>query len=226
MRVHRWKSATVFAVGHSTRAFEDFVSLLWAHGVATVVDIRKMPRSRTNPQFNSEALVKTLPTVGIRYLHLAKLGGLRKKGVVTSSTNAAWRNASFRAYADYMQSEEFEDGLAELHEQLLLGPPALMCAEALRWRCHRSLVADALVARGAEVMHLESVTRATPHRLTAFARVRRGRVTYPVDESPSPVRASVVGSARMFDGAAAQGMSKARTATASRGTRMAPGSRR
>src|SRR5688572_8674485 len=102
MAVLHWKSATVFAVGHSTRPIEDFVALLWAHGVATVVDIRKMPRSRTNPQFNSDALEELLPTVGIRYLHLAKLGGLRKKGASTSSANAAWRNASFRAYADYM----------------------------------------------------------------------------------------------------------------------------
>ncbi|MCP3143893.1 DUF488 domain-containing protein [Pyxidicoccus xibeiensis] len=180
-RLHRWSSATVFAVGHSTRPIEELVSLLWAHGVATVVDIRKMPRSRTNPQFNSDALEKTLPTVGIRYLHLANLGGLRKRGAPTSSANAAWRNASFRAYADYMQTSEFEEGLSELHDQLSHGPPALMCAEALRWRCHRSLVADALVARGAQVLHIESVARATPHRLTAFARISRGRVTYPSD---------------------------------------------
>ncbi|WP_205526034.1 DUF488 family protein [Pyxidicoccus trucidator] len=179
-----WSAKTVFAVGHSTRSLKEFIALLWAHGVATVVDIRKMPRSRTNPQFNSEALERTLPKVGIRYLHLAKLGGLRKKSTATSSVNAAWRNASFRAYADYMQSAEFEDGLSELHDELSNGPPALMCAEALRWRCHRSLVADALVARGAEVLHLKSATRATPHRLTAFAHVSRGRVTYPADDSP------------------------------------------
>jgi uncharacterized protein (DUF488 family) len=177
--VQRWRSATVFAVGHSTRSIEEFVALLWAHGVATLVDIRKMPRSRTNPQFNTEALEKTLPAVGIRYVHLAKLGGLRKKGKSTSPVNAAWRNASFRAYADYMQTPDFDEGLSELHAELSHGPPALMCAEALRWRCHRSLVSDALVARGAHVLHLESVTRATPHRLTAFAQVRRGRVTYP-----------------------------------------------
>ncbi len=185
--VQRWRSATVFAVGHSTRPIEDFVSLLWAHGVATVVDIRKMPRSRTNPQFNSDALAQTLPKVGIGYVHLAKLGGLRRKSAAAADgANAAWRNASFRAYADYMQTPDFEDGLSELYAQLSHGPPALMCAEALRWRCHRSLVADALVARGARMLHLESATRATPHRLTAFARVRRGRVTYPPLELTAP----------------------------------------
>ncbi|ATB47464.1 DUF488 family protein [Corallococcus macrosporus] len=187
MGPHRWSPATVFAVGHSTRTIEEFVTLLWTHGVATVVDIRTIPRSRANPQFNSDALEKLLPRVGIRYVHLAKLGGFRKRRKSAGGENAAWRNASFRAYADYMQSEEFEEGLSELHDELVFGPPALMCAEALRWRCHRSLVADVLVARGVEVLHLESATRATPHPLTAFARVRRGHVTYPADER-SPVR--------------------------------------
>lgn len=178
----RWRGLTIFAIGHSTRTTEELVALLWGHGVATLVDIRTVPRSRTNPQFNRETLVETLPTFGLAYTHVAELGGLRKT-IGVASKNQAWRNLSFRGYADHMQTRAFEHGLEQLHRLTTTqGPVAYMCAEGNRWRCHRSLVSDALLARGAKVFHLESDTRATPHRLTPFARVKRGRVTYPAPQ--------------------------------------------
>jgi uncharacterized protein (DUF488 family) len=138
--------------------------------------VRKVPRSGTNPQFDRARLARALPRRGIAYVHLADLGGLRR-GLGEASPNRAWRNASFRAYADHMLSEEFERGLAELRS--LARPVAIMCAEAVWWRCHRSLIADALVARGERVVNILSATRADPHVLRPFAVVKRGRVTYP-----------------------------------------------
>jgi len=175
-----WRTVRIYAVGHSTRPLEELVALLWAHGVATLADVRTLPRSWTNPQFNREALEEALPHYGVGYAHLAELGGLRH-GLGERSPNQAWRNASFRGYADHMLTQEFERGLERLRALCGAGPPAVMCAEALRWRCHRSLLADALVARGAYVLHIESESRAVPHRMTPFARVRRGRVLYPAD---------------------------------------------
>ncbi|HZU95920.1 MAG TPA: DUF488 domain-containing protein [Planctomycetota bacterium] len=175
-------STEVFTVGHSTRSLEELVSLLWSHGVATLVDVRTIPRSRKNPQFNEDELEKKLPRFGLAYAHVKELGGLRKTS--PDSPNKAWRNASFRGFADHMQTDEFERGLARLEE---LEPPlALMCAEAVPWRCHRSLIADALTARGAVVRDIASRTSAPVHRLTPFARVKGGQVTYPAPHPGPP----------------------------------------
>jgi uncharacterized protein (DUF488 family) len=173
-----WRSLKVFALGHSTREQEELIALLQAHGVLTLADIRTVPKSRTNPQFNKAELTRVLPRYGIRYLHIPDLGGLRRS-IGEESLNRAWRNAGFRGYADHMQTEEFDHGLAILKEQAELGPVAVMCAEALRWRCHRSLLADALFARGCVVQHIESMTKSVAHQVTPFAQVLRGRVTYP-----------------------------------------------
>lgn len=174
----QFKGCRVFALGHSTHTTEELVELLYAHGVATLTDVRTVPRSRTNPQFNRETLAKLLPRIGLQYHHLAALGGLRKT-VGAASINQAWRNLSFRGYADYMQTEAFEAGLECLRLLCAAGPPAVMCAEAMRWRCHRSLLADAIVARGGQVLHIQSWKRAVAHVITPFARVRAGKVSYP-----------------------------------------------
>jgi uncharacterized protein (DUF488 family) len=142
-----------------------------------------MPRSRHNSQFTQEALAKALPEAGMAYAHLPRLGGLRR-GLGAASPNAGWRNASFRAYADYMQTADFAQGLAELRALAAAGPVALMCAEAVPWRCHRSLIADALTIRGVEVREIQSPTRTGVHKLTPFARVDGLRITYPaIDEA-------------------------------------------
>jgi uncharacterized protein (DUF488 family) len=172
-----WGKARVLAIGHSTRTLEEFVDLLRSCGVATLADIRTIPRSRRNPQFGQEVLASSLAGVGIRYVHLSRLGGLRHAR--RDSLNGGWRNASFRGYADHMQTGEFEEGLVELRALAREGPVAVMCAEAVPWRCHRSLLADALHARGVVVEHIVGKGRTRPHRLTPFA-VRQGRrVTYP-----------------------------------------------
>jgi uncharacterized protein (DUF488 family) len=175
---------TIFAVGHSTRGAEEFVALLRHHGVRRLADVRTLPGSKKVPQFNKEALEPVLVEVGIAYVHLKSLGGLRKPRA--DSENAGWRNKSFRGYADYMQAPEFERGLEELIELALERPTAIMCAEAVPWRCHRSLIADALVVRGHEVVHVFSKTKAEPHRLTAFARVDGARVSYPPEQLALP----------------------------------------
>jgi uncharacterized protein (DUF488 family) len=180
-----WGKARVLAIGHSTRPAEELVEWLVASDVATLADVRTIPRSRANPQFEGTALARTLARAGIRYVHLARLGGLRRvrKG---SEENAGWRNASFRGYADHMQTPEFEEGLVELRALARDGPVALMCAEAVPWRCHRSLLADALLARGVLVEHLVGRGRTRPHRLTPFARIEGRRVTYPAPDGGGP----------------------------------------
>ncbi len=180
-----WEDVKIFAVGHSTRSTEEMIDLLWSHGIATLADIRTVPRSRTNPQFNLEAFPAALASAGIRHVHLAALGGLRHAR--PDSPNTGWRNASFRGFADYMQTAGFEAGLEELRIIAREGPVAIMCAEALRWRCHRSLVADALFARGVVVEHIVSPKRTEPHNPTPFARFRGTRVTYP------PERGTIAG---------------------------------
>ena len=172
-----WRGVRLFTVGHSTRTFEELVALLRAFGILVLADIRTIPRSRHNPQFNGDALRRALRSRRLRYAYLPELGGLRRSS--KDSPNTAWRNASFRGYADYMQSEGFEAGLEKLRALTAKGTVAIMCAEAVPWRCHRSLVADAVTARGAEVEHITSSTRSSPHRLTSFARVEGERVTYP-----------------------------------------------
>ncbi len=185
-----WGKARILAIGHSTRALEEFVDLLHSCGVSTLADVRTIPRSRRNPQFSREALSRSLPEAGIRYVHLARLGGLRHPR--KDSPNGGWRNASFRGYADHMQTGKFEEGLVELRALARDGPVAVMCAEAVPWRCHRSLLADALFARGVVVEHIVGKARTRPHRLTPFA-VREGRrVVYPpepaegISEEPPP----------------------------------------
>src|SRR5271166_6633297 len=153
-------------IGHSTRPIDEFIRLLQAHGIDQLVDIRTIPKSRHNPQFNRETLDGSLKSAGIRYHHMPILGGLRHAR--KDSVNTAWRNASFRGYADYMQTTEFEEGLQHLVELASMAPTAIMCAEAVPWRCHRSLVADALVARGIDVQHIHSATQVLPHSLTPF----------------------------------------------------------
>ena len=176
-----WRGARIFTVGHSTRTIDELVGLLRAFGVTVVADIRTIPRSRHNPQFNGDALRSALRSRQLRYVHLPELGGLRRSR--EGSPNTGWRNASFRGFADYMLTEDFEAGIAKLRALTAEGRIALMCAEAVPWRCHRSLVADSLSARGAKIEHITSATRSTPHRLTPFALVKGSRVTYPSDES-------------------------------------------
>ncbi len=159
--------------------------------MATLADVRTMPRSRHNPQFNQEALSTALPDAGLVYAHLPLLGGLRR-GLGAASPNTGWRNASFRAYADYMQTADFAQGLAELRALADAGPVALMCAEAVPWRCHRSLIADALTIRGVEVREIWSPTRTEVHKLPPFAHVDGLRLTYPAgDEATTEERRSI-----------------------------------
>lgn len=169
---------TIFTLGHSTRSIGEFIDLLRAHGVARVIDVRTIPRSRRNPQFDRTAFSRALRARRINYRHMKDLGGLRRpdKG---STANAAWRNASFRGYADYMRTERFERALKKLAALAARKPAALVCAEAVPWRCHRSLIADALTARGVAVRHIMSRKTARPHKLSPMARARGGRVTYP-----------------------------------------------
>lgn len=171
----------VLTIGHSTRTIEEFLRLLQAHEVNAVADIRTIPRSRHNPQFNSDSLPASLKKAGIDYHHMAGLGGLRKTTV--ASINTGWRNASFRGFADYMQTPEFERALEELVKLANHHRVALMCAEAVPWRCHRSLVADALSVRGIPVEHITSATRRQPHTLTSFAKVHGQQITYPEADS-------------------------------------------
>jgi uncharacterized protein (DUF488 family) len=167
----------VWTVGHSTRAIEDLLDLLRSCEATVLVDVRTVPRSRHNPQFNRETLPTALAASGFAYLHVPALGGLRRPR--PDSTNTAWRNASFRGYADHMETEEFRVQLDAIEALAIEGRPVLMCAEAVPWRCHRSLIADALLARGIEVQHLLTRGREDPHKMTPFAKVEDGRVTYP-----------------------------------------------
>lgn len=172
----------IYTVGHSTRSLEEFVSLLKSHAVEKIVDVRTIPRSRRNPQFAGEALATTLPRNDIAYTWMKALGGLRRPR--TDSQNMAWRNDSFRGYADHMQTPEFERAIAELLEQSSAARVAIMCAEAVPWRCHRSLIGDALLVRDVEVFDIMSETSAPPHKLTSFARADGTNVAYPATDSP------------------------------------------
>jgi uncharacterized protein (DUF488 family) len=172
-----WGRTRVLAVGHSTRPIEQLLELLRAVRVATLADVRTIPRSRANPQFDGRTLARALAAEGIGYAHLPHLGGLRHAR--RDSLNTGWRNASFRGYADHMQTPEFEEGLCQLRALAKEGPVAVLCAEAVPWRCHRSLLADALLARGVVVEHIVGKGRTRPHRLTPFARIEGRTVTYP-----------------------------------------------
>jgi len=171
------KPETIYTIGHSTRPATEFIALLVSRDVRQLVDVRAIPRSRHNPQFNSDTLAKTLREAGIDYVHMPSLGGLRRP--TAQSANLGWRNTSFRGYADYMQTGAFTAALDHLIALASSAPTAIMCAEAVPWRCHRSLIADALVVRGIEAVEIVSATRTTPHALTPFARVDGIDLTYP-----------------------------------------------
>ena len=168
---------SILTIGHSTRSIDEFVRLLKAHCVARVVDIRTIPRSRHNPQFNRDELSRALRHAGIRYTHLSGLGGLRHP--LRSSPNAGWQNAGFRGYADYMQTAAFRRSLDRCIRLAEHARIVLMCAEAVPWRCHRSLVADALIVRGIAVSEITSGVRTRPHVLTPWAEVDGTEITYP-----------------------------------------------
>jgi uncharacterized protein (DUF488 family) len=171
----------VLTIGHSTRTIEAFLELLSAHQVTQLLDVRTVPRSRHNPQFGSDALAESLAEAGVAYAHVPGLGGFRRSS--PDSPNAGWRNLSFRGYADYMQSPEFAENLGRVVELAQEKRVVLMCAEAVPWRCHRSLIADALLVRGIETCEIVSPTRLQAHKLTRFAKVSEDGLTYPVAES-------------------------------------------
>lgn len=167
----------VYTIGHSNRTLEEFIELLRRYGIQRLIDIRTIPRSRHNPQFSRENLSRFLRNRGIGYRHMIELGGLRR--AQPDSVNTGWHNASFRGYADYMQTEAFANAVAKLIELAGERTTAIMCAEAVPWRCHRSLVGDALVVRGIEVRDILGPAAARPHELTAMAKVDGMAITYP-----------------------------------------------
>jgi uncharacterized protein (DUF488 family) len=172
-------SPKILTIGHSTRPIGEFIALLCAHGVAELIDVRTVPRSRHNPQFNRDSLPASLAEAGIDYVHKPDLGGLRRPR--KDSRNTGWRNSGFRGFADYMETPEFATALASLITCAEETHAAIMCAEAVPWRCHRSLIADALTVRGIPVGHIMNERPAELHRLTAFARVEAGNVSYPAE---------------------------------------------
>ncbi|PSH03425.1 MAG: DNA repair protein [Acidobacteria bacterium] len=169
----------VMTIGHSTRPIDVFIQLLRSHGVQRIVDVRTVPRSRHNPQFSRDQLSPSLHSFHIHYIHMPGLGGFRH--AQHDSVNTAWQNASFRGYADYMQTPEFRKHLDELIELAQHERIAVMCAEAVPWRCHRSLIADALLVRGIEVQEITSATSTRLHSLTPFAKVQGTHITYPAE---------------------------------------------
>ncbi|MDB5081300.1 MAG: hypothetical protein JWP00_3224 [Chloroflexi bacterium] len=167
----------VLTLGHSTRSLDDFIKVLWLHGVTCLADVRTMPRSRHNPQFNFDSLPGDLKEAGIGYEHIAALGGLRKARA--ESPNTGWRNKSFQGYADYMLTPEFEAGLQHLINLAGRELVAIMCAEAVPWRCHRSLIGDALLVHGIRVGDIIGEKPAAPHKLTAWAQIKGTGLLYP-----------------------------------------------
>jgi uncharacterized protein (DUF488 family) len=173
---HSGTPATIWTIGHSTRPLEEFFGLLAGTRIEVIADVRSFPGSRKYPQYGKEALAATLAARAIGYHWLQALGGRRR--VSPDSRNTAWRNASFRGYADYMSSVEFEYGVAQLLEVAGRARTAMMCAEAVWWRCHRSMIADALCVRGIEVVHILDTKHSVVHQMTAPARIVRGKLTY------------------------------------------------
>jgi uncharacterized protein (DUF488 family) len=172
-----WPPGTIFTIGHSTLPIERFTALLQTYGIQKLADVRTVPRSRHNPQFNADALDASLRAAGIGYLPMTSLGGLRHPR--PDSPNTGWRNKSFRGYADYMQTSAFHNAVDQLAEIGRHARVAIMCAEAVPWRCHRSLVADALNVRDVPVIEIMSESSYRPHKLTPFARVEGDAITYP-----------------------------------------------
>ena len=175
-------SGRLWTIGHSTRSSDEFLALLQSHAIQRLVDIRRYPGSRRHPQFHAAALAKSLAQAECSYEEMPGLGGRRPAR--PDSPNGGWKNAGFRGYADYMQTEEFAVALGELMTRATEEQTAIMCAEAVPWRCHRSLVADALVVRGWDVTHILSPGQLKPHQLTAFAQVESGRLVYPPAPDP------------------------------------------
>ncbi len=168
---------TIYTVGHSTHPFEEFIRILRAYKIEQLVDVRTVPGSRHNPQFSKAELERSLSGSGVRYVHLPELGGLRK--ATKESVNTAWRNASFRNFADYMQTDAFTEGIDKLIELSNEASTAIMCAEAVPWRCHRSLIGDALLVRGIDVVDIMTEKSSNRHELTSFAKVQGLTITYP-----------------------------------------------
>ncbi len=173
----------VFTIGHSTHPLDEFIAMLKGHGVTLIADVRTVPRSRHNPQFNRETLPQSLQAADIGYVHLPGLGGWRS--VRPDSPNQGWRSPGFQGYADYMLTPEFEQHLESLMDLARRERLAVMCAEAVPWRCHRSLIADALLVRGIPVIHIMGRDSSQPHRLTPMARVEGTRITYPPADAAS-----------------------------------------
>jgi uncharacterized protein (DUF488 family) len=176
-------SVTIYTIGHSTRSIDDFVALLEREGIRALVDVRAFPMSRRYPHFNQDALAAALAAHGVAYRHEPALGGRRRPRA--DSPNGAWRNESFRAYADHMGTPAFREAITELMGGAARGPTTVMCAEAVPWRCHRFLIADALVARGCEVRHVLDAST-DRHVLMDMAHVESGEVTYPPVDPPAP----------------------------------------
>ena len=172
----------IWTIGHSTRGIDEFISLLNENGVKSLADVRLLPGSKRHPQFNREALEESLREHGIRYEHFPELGGRRKPK--PDSHNTAWRNASFRGYADYMETEQFQKGIERLVDVgTNASPTAIMCAEAVWWRCHRSLISDYLKARGIEVIHILDAKKADLHPFTSAARIINGELSYGTNDA-------------------------------------------
>lgn len=170
----------IFTIGYSTHTIEDFIELLKAHDIKMVIDIRTIPKSRYSPEFNQEELKSSLKKAKIGYRHIKELGGLRHAS--KDSVNTGWINASFRGFADYMQTESFQKGLEKLEKLAQKKRCVLMCAEGVPWRCHRSLIADALKVKKWKVFHIQSKKTAKPHALTEFLKIKKGQLIYPKPE--------------------------------------------
>ncbi len=185
-RLAKESELIVYTIGHSTRTIDEFIGLLKNYRINLVVDVRTVPRSRHNPQFNKETLPNTLKPEGIKYIHMPDIGGLRRPK--HNSINLAWKNSGFRGYADYMQTKEFTDNLLKIIALARENRLALMCAEALPWRCHRSLISDALVVRHVKVEHIISATSCLNHQLNDTAHVEGTKITYPLFTKETPQR--------------------------------------
>lgn len=176
---------TLYTIGHSTHSIEDFLVMLRAYAIEVLVDVRTVPKSRHNPQFMQDSLRESLGDAGLEYRHMKSLGGLRR--AAADSPNTGWRNASFRGYADHMQTPEFSRGLEELTAVAGSACTVIMCAEAVPWRCHRSLIGDALLVRGLRVVDIMSAKQTRSHELTPFARVNGTEITYPSAQPTLPL---------------------------------------
>jgi len=180
MAIFTWYTGVMHrldTIGHSTKSIDEFLDLLKTYDIQELVDVRTIPKSRHNPQFGIDMLSSALEEVGIGYIHLKELGGLRRPA--RDSVNMGWRNLSFRGYADYMATSEFQEGLQELKAIAEKKTVAIMCAEAVPWRCHRSLIADVLTEQGWQVLHIQSRKTAKPHELTPFLKIEDGKLIYP-----------------------------------------------